>query len=830
MLVHSSVVEHPAAVRQVPGSIPDFCPKGKGMIVPLVLQKQGPPGIEPGTCRTAAGCSTTELWTLNTFELGISGVRGCEKRKEFTEETTPRQFVQGGAGIPREERHQKSYCQLDSLTDRADMSTDNVLVGVRARPLNEKELRYGPSVPWNCDGLARTISYSPSTQNDVPISPIRPPTVGDPFSTPERPKTKTPAGTPARVSTLRTPMASTPMKAKTPAKTLRTGEMSREQTYSYDCVFEPDDVTQDVYDTMCGHVIKASMEGYNGTIFTYGQTSSGKTFTMKGSSGQPGIIPLSIYDIFSYIEQSRDREFVLRVSYLEIYNEIINDLLAPDNVNLKVHEDKSKGVYVGNLKEEVVLSPEHVFSLISGGEAHRHIGATDFNEQSSRSHTIFRMVIESREIIAGNPLAKTPVKCSLLNLIDLAGSERASQDVKDGEQRRKEGAYINKSLLTLGQVIYKLSEKNADRWDSNSRLLLTPGSVHIPYRDSKLTRILQNSLGGNAKIAVICTISLCLLNFEETNSTLKFASRAKKMKNTVTLNEVMDDKTLIRKYQNEILELKKKLEDAENTQKSLEELDHIRAQKEKMEANFSEMNEKLAAQELAVAAYQEKIRHLNRLILNSSNVTHSQSNDFVSPQNSTERAVPRSGERRNSLYRSGAGKILDYSADLVGSPTTPRRNLLKSSGNDEEEMEILRRENAALKEKLRQAEERERQNNQVSREKEMQEQLLEMELQVQILKADNNILTEQLRDSEAEVSSLTAVMSTWGIIILSRRSRGCKIYKNYEQKSSSKSSTSKRSTCPKTISTLKKLQLDYVCRLCVIYSWTYDERSLLSVG
>ena len=138
------------------------------------------------------------------------------------------------------------------------------------------------------------------------------------------------------------------------------------------------------------------MEGYHGSVFAYGQTSTGKTYTMQGTGDSPGIVPLAVHHCFNYIGASTEREFLLRVSYMEIYNEQINDLFSPSNNSIRIYEHKGKGVVVKGMKEEVVISPEQVFALITAGEAHRHIGATEMNENSSRSHTIFRLVIESR--------------------------------------------------------------------------------------------------------------------------------------------------------------------------------------------------------------------------------------------------------------------------------------------------------------------------------------------------------------------------------------------------------------------------------------------------
>ncbi|PKY41414.1 kinesin-domain-containing protein [Rhizophagus irregularis] len=295
-----------------------------------------------------------------------------------------------------------------------------------------------------------------------------------------------------------------------------------------------------------------------GTVFAYGQTSSGKTFVITsfyyiGTNSQPGVIPQAVDCVFDYIKECQEKEFLLRVSYMEIYNETVRDLLSPETEDLRIHEDKRRGVYVSPLKEVVVSTPRQVLKEIMKGEANRHMSATDWNERSSRSHTIFQMVIEStaknsspstshRYHPAGPKMSGASVSLSVLNLIDLAGSEKATTSI----DRRKEGAYINKSLLTLGTVISKLTENSS--------------GGHIPFRDSKLTRILQNSLSGNARVSVICTISPSVINIEESQNTLKFAARVKKVVTKAHTNAVMDDKALLQKYRLEIEELKTKLE------------------------------------------------------------------------------------------------------------------------------------------------------------------------------------------------------------------------------------------------------------------------------
>ncbi|KAK4512041.1 serine/threonine protein kinase [Mucor velutinosus] len=240
---------------------------------------------------------------------------------------------------------------------------------------------------------------------------------------------------------------------------------------------------------------------------------------------EPGVIPRAVQDVFSYIEEDTNgREYLLRVSYMEIYNEKIKDLLCVENTSPEIIEDK-KGVYVRNLKEVIVKTSEEVMNCIREGEGNRHISATDYNVRSSRSHTIFQLVIESRS--KGIPTsANRGVRLSQLNLIDLAGSEKVATDV----ERRKEGAYINKSLLTLGNVISKLTSNE-------------PAS-HIPFRNSKLTRILQAALSGNARISVICTINPTFASKDESLNTLRFAQRAKLVKTAAKMTRILDNSEL----------------------------------------------------------------------------------------------------------------------------------------------------------------------------------------------------------------------------------------------------------------------------------------------
>ncbi|XP_004497885.1 kinesin-like protein KIN-7O isoform X2 [Cicer arietinum] len=318
--------------------------------------------------------------------------------------------------------------------------------------------------------------------------------------------------------------------------------------FQFDQIFNENCKTSEVYEARTKDIVAAAVRGFNGTVFAYGQTNSGKTHTMRGSKAEPGVIPRAVNDLFQILQQDVDREFLLRMSYMEIYNEEINDLLAPEHRKLQIHENIERGIYVAGLREEIVASPEQVLDLMEFGESHRHIGETNMNLYSSRSHTIFRMIIESRDRNGDESTGSScdAVRVSVLNLVDLAGSERAAKTGAEGV-RLKEGSHINKSLMTLGTVIKKLSEGVESQ------------GGHVPYRDSKLTRILQPALGGNANTAIICNITLAQIHTDETKSSLQFASRALRVTNCAKVNEILTDAALLKRQKKEIEELRAKL-------------------------------------------------------------------------------------------------------------------------------------------------------------------------------------------------------------------------------------------------------------------------------
>ncbi|KZV23207.1 hypothetical protein F511_05046 [Dorcoceras hygrometricum] len=338
-------------------------------------------------------------------------------------------------------------------------------------------------------------------------------------------------------------------------------EFNSDISLGFDRVFSPATTTRHVYDVAAQHVVNGAMNGINGTVFAYGVTSSGKTHTMHGEQKSPGVIPLAVKDVFGFIQETPGREFLLRVSYLEIYNEVINDLLDSTGQNLRIRED-SQGTYVEGIKEEVVLSPAHALSLIASGEG----------SESSKTETT--------------------------------------------GLRRKEGSYINKSLLTLGTVISKLTDGK---------------STHIPYRDSKLTRLLQSSLSGHGRVSLICTVTPASSNSEETYNTLKFAQRSKHVEIKASQNMILDEKSLIKKYQREISNLKQELQNLKSGMMekqnlmvpSQEDLVNLKLQVRSPDKILGQvkLQSRLEEEEQAKAALMGRIQRLTKLILVSTKNT-----------------------------------------------------------------------------------------------------------------------------------------------------------------------------------------------------------------
>jgi hypothetical protein len=294
--------------------------------------------------------------------------------------------------------------------------------------------------------------------------------------------------------------------------------------FSFDYVGDETTSQEELFEVVGRPISTSCLNGYNGTIFAYGQTGAGKTFTIQGpdidSDKTRGLLPRCCELIFQQIEETKGIEFLVRCSYLEIYQEQIIDLLNPDSRNLNLREDIQHGVYVEGLIEDTTTSYLETIKLLRTGTRNRHVSSTSMNMESSRSHSVFTMLIQSRVTHEG--LAN--FKSSRFHLIDLAGSERQKLTDAAGE-RIKEASMINKSLSALGNVINSLVDISEGR------------TRHIHYRDSKLTFLLKDSLGGNSKTCIIAAISPAVMYFSETLSTLKFAQRAKQIKNRAVVNE-----------------------------------------------------------------------------------------------------------------------------------------------------------------------------------------------------------------------------------------------------------------------------------------------------
>ena len=320
------------------------------------------------------------------------------------------------------------------------------------------------------------------------------------------------------------------------------------KTFTFDIVYNWNTEQITLYQETASPIVDSCLEGYNGTIFCYGQTGTGKTFTMEGASGDKtkGIIPNAFDHVFRAIETSEDKKFLVRASFLEIYNEEVRDLLAKNSTNkLELKENVDTGVYVKNLTSFVVKGVSEICNVLAVGKKNRTVGTTLMNRDSSRSHSIFTIVIECSETVNAES-GDSKIRVGKLNLVDLAGSERQSKTGATGE-RLKEATKINLSLSALGNVISALVDGR---------------SGHIPYRDSKLTRLLQDSLGGNTKTVMVANIGPADYNYDETMSTLRYANRAKNIKNKPRINEDPKD-AMLREFQTEIARLKAQLQGAQ---------------------------------------------------------------------------------------------------------------------------------------------------------------------------------------------------------------------------------------------------------------------------
>ncbi|KAE8670456.1 P-loop containing nucleoside triphosphate hydrolases superfamily protein isoform 2 [Hibiscus syriacus] len=394
-----------------------------------------------------------------------------------------------------------------------------------------------------------------------------------------------------------------------------------DRTFLFDKVFGPSSQQKELFDLAVSPIVNEVLEGYNCTIFAYGQTGTGKTYTMEGEArkkngefpSDAGVIPRAVKQIFDIL-QAQNAEYSMKVTFLELYNEEITDLLAPEETT-KFVDDKTKkpialmedgkgGVFVRGLEEEIVTTANEIYKILEKGSAKRRTAETLLNKQSSRSHSIFSITIHIKEC---TPEGEEMIKCGKLNLVDLAGSENISRSgAREG--RAREAGEINKSLLTLGRVINALVEH----------------SGHVPYRDSKLTRLLRDSLGGKTKTCIIATISPSIHCLEETLSTLDYAHRAKNIKNKPEINQKMMKSALIKDLYSEIDRLKQEvysarekngiyiprdrfLQDEAEKKDMAEKIERMELESVSKEKQITELQELYNSQQLLTADLSEKL-------------------------------------------------------------------------------------------------------------------------------------------------------------------------------------------------------------------------------
>lgn len=301
------------------------------------------------------------------------------------------------------------------------------------------------------------------------------------------------------------------------------------KVFTFDAAYNEDVMQQELFEDTAQPIVAFTFEGYNGTIFAYGQTGTGKTHTMEGEENPPelrGVMSRTFESVFKEIEDGASKQFLVRASYLEIYKENVRDLLSNNPKNrLQLHEKKDCGVYVKDLSSFIVKSAAEIQKVQDTGRSNKSMGETKMNARSSRSHSVFTLIIEISEV---GPDGKDHIRMGKLNMVDLAGSERQSKTEATG-QRLEEAIKINLSLTTLCQVIAALTDAKAS---------------YVPYRDSQLTRLLQDSLGGNSKTVMIANIGPADYNMDETINTLRWASRAKHIQNKPKINEDPKDAML----------------------------------------------------------------------------------------------------------------------------------------------------------------------------------------------------------------------------------------------------------------------------------------------
>ena len=479
------------------------------------------------------------------------------------------------------------------------------------------------------------------------------------------------------------------------------------KTFPFDYVYGMDSTQREVYDQVAFPIVDSIFQGYNGTVFAYGQTGCGKTFTMMGIVDDPnlkGIVPNAFSHIFGYIKtEGESKRFLVRCSFVEIYNEEVRDLLGDNSKKLDIRENPKKGTFIKDLNYVTIKDTDDTEKCLNKGNKNRHVGHTSMNDQSSRSHSLFTVYLEIEE--KGED-GNGRIKSGKLNLVDLAGSERVGKTNATG-QTFDEGKKINLSLTALGNVIDALS--------SNRK--------HIPYKDSKLTRLLADSLGGNTKTVMFANVSPASYNYDETLGTLRYASRAKLIKNAPKVNEDPKD-ALLRKYEEEIKALKEQLANGGDIGGAIDEYGVEEEEEEEEDEDEAGIKKK------------EKSKKKKKIMKKK----REYGDDFVQVVDDPEKAEL-------------MAKIAALEKNLIDNKKLEDAEVKRSKTLNKEEIEKKKKEQEEENKKFKEYREKQMKENE-EMEKKMKRIQEEKAKEEELLKNDVNKLQERIKELNSEIEDL----------------------------------------------------------------------------
>ncbi|XP_066968365.1 kinesin-like protein KIF3B isoform X1 [Macrobrachium rosenbergii] len=463
-------------------------------------------------------------------------------------------------------------------------------------------------------------------------------------------------------------------------RNVKAPETDPRKTFTFDAVYDWNSKQLELYDETFRPLVDSVLCGFNGTIFAYGQTGTGKTYTMEGIRDDPdqrGVIPNSFEHIFDHIARSINQQYLIRASYLEIYQEEIRDLLGKDQKKrLELKERPDTGVYVRDLQQFVCKSVNEIQHVMTVGNQNRAVGATNMNLHSSRSHAIFIITIECSEI---DDKGKNHIRVGKLNLVDLAGSERQSKTGTVGE-RLKEATKINLSLSALGNVISALVDGK---------------STHIPYRDSKLTRLLQDSLGGNSKTIMVANIGPASYNYDETITTLRYANRAKNIQNKPKVNEDPKD-AILKEYQQELARLKAQLSQKGVKKKKKKKATDEGEEEEEEEEEEDADSEALLQQERELEVEKDRILNDQHMIEEQekerylTEIKHKEA-EMVAAKDAQEKLLNRIKTMESKLL-CGGKNIIDHTNEQQRALQQRKQEILEQKKREREMLQLLEKE------------------------------------------------------------------------------------------------------------------------------------------